>query len=336
MEAAAPLDSPAVLRLVEQALNEFDSVPLPATIRRTTRIASLLGESKTAVKLGLELRASGGQPSSNAEMTRRLMADPDSWGEPDSEAEAALNEWMAGRELDDGKIAGHSLGTLLFWDDHQLPDETISATQYQSNLQWTLKRIEILERIRHEAFTSLCQWERRLSFAVTQRTALDEVSARVDSLMSDRAPSVLEQFNVAFRRLREADADEVDGGAAAAESLSQCLTSCRRILKAVVDVVQPVDPLHMRSADGHSLTDDKYKNRLFEYLRKTVRSKSYLSATEHDAQSLHDRFDAVDSLSSKGVHARVARSEAEFVALHTYLLAGQILAIAEAATLTAD
>ncbi len=242
MEATAPLASHELLRLVQQALNEFDSAPLPATIRRATRIASLLGESKTAIKLGLDLKASGGHPPSNAEMTRRLMADPKSWGEPHSEAEVALNEWMAGRSMDDEKIAGHSLGTLLFWEEHPLPDDQISASQYESNLQWTLKRIEILERIRHEAFTSLCQWERRLSFAVTQQTALDVVSARVDTLMSDRAPSVLEQFNVAFRRLREADAEEVANGTAASEALSQCLTSCRRILKAVVDVVQPGRP----------------------------------------------------------------------------------------------
>ena len=188
----------------------------------------------------------------------------------------------------------------------------------------------ILGRTRHEAFTCLCQWERRLSFAATQERALHAVSVRIDSLLSVRAPDVLEPFNVAFRRLREADTAE--NQAASSEALSQCLASCRRILKSVVDVVQPPARAQKESDDGHALTDDKYKNRLFEFLKSIVGSASYLSATQQDAQSLYERFSAVDALRNKGVHASVARSEAEFVALHTYLLAGQILSIAESAT----
>lgn len=328
MESASPIGSADVLRLTQTALERFDLDPLEATVRRAARIASLLGESRIAVRLGLELKPTGGHPPANAEMTRRLMADPKEWNDPDGPAERALNDWMAGRKREDGKILAFSIAELLFWRGRQIPDNDVPAAEYASHLQSASKMVEIETRIRHETFTCLCQWERRLSFAATQQRALDSVSTRVDSLLTLRAPDVLDQFNVAFRRLREAET--AGSQASSSEALSQCLASCRRILKAIVDVVQPADSDRGRSHGGHALTDAKYKNRLFEFLNTNIASASYLSAAQQDANSLHERFAAVDALSSKGVHAEVARSEAEFVALHTYLLAGQILSLTEA------
>ena len=176
MESVLPVTSADVLRLVQQALERFDIDPLDAALRRTVRIASLLGETQIAVRLGLELKPSGGHPPANAEMTRRLMADPEEWGDPNGVAEAAVQDFFNSRKLDDGNIAAHSIDELVFWERKALPDEELSASQYESNLKWNLKRIEIMGRTKHEAFTCLCQWERRLSFAATQERALHAVS----------------------------------------------------------------------------------------------------------------------------------------------------------------
>jgi hypothetical protein len=43
-----------------------------------------------------------------------------------------------------------------------------------------------------------------------------------------------------------------------------------------------------------------------------------------------NRFEAIDALASKGVHAQVSRQEAEFCAINTYVLAAEILRLAEA------
>jgi hypothetical protein len=149
----------------------------------------------------------------------------------------------------------------------------------------------------------------------------------VDGLLSAQAPDVLNQFNVAFRRLREA----ADHGpeSPADEELSQSVTSCRRILKAVVDLVQPADPDWPATEDGHPLTEEHYKNRLVEFLKTRVSSATFRSALTKSGETLFERFTAVDSLSSKGVHAQVAFEEAEYCALHTYLLVGEILLIGQ-------
>ncbi len=207
------------------------------------------------------------------------------------------------------------------------PPDQMTDQQYGEDLASQLKMVEVLTRARHHAFTYLCQWERQLGFAVNQGDALTAVSRRVDGLLASSAPDVLDQFNVAFRRLREAASRDSD--AEADEELSQALTSCRRILKAVVDVIQPADPAMAKSNDGHLLTDENYKNRLFEFLKAGIASNSFQSVLIKDGESLYERFGSIDSLTSKGVHARVALDEAEFCALHVYMLAGELLLLAE-------
>ena len=96
-------------------------------------------------------------------------------------------------------------------------------------------------------------------------------------------------------------------------------------------MVQPVDPAKPESRDGHQLNDEHYKNRLVEFLKDRVSSKSFQSALVKDGESLYERFGTIDALSSKGVHAQVALDEAEFCALHTYILAGELLLLAEKA-----
>lgn len=309
-----------LLVMVRRALEDIDSVSLDATLRRAIRIANLLGESRAALRLSFEIKATGGHPPANAEATRRLMTDPSTWGQPDSEVEDAFEEYMAERTMDDGRIFTHSVAEIEFWRQERLDPKTLTPDQYASDLAIQARSVATLARARHHAFTLLCAWERQLSFARHQEDVLDGVKLRVVSLLGRHAPEVLDQFGAAFRRLSEAtDASET------AEPLSQAVTSCRRILKAVVDAVQPPDPQMKVSEGGHRLTDEQYRNRLVEFLRRSTERGSLRTALVSSGESLFDRFAAVDTLASKGVHAKVAVEEAEFCALHTYLLAGEIV-----------
>lgn len=320
--------SAEILGLVKLALDEFDTIALDATVRRVVRIANMLGDSRTAVRLGLEVKASGGHPPANAAATRRLLADPSSWGDADGIAREAVEEYIEERSNSDGLVVSHSLAEIVFWQQELSEggdQDTLAAEQYQSNLASRMTMNQILTRVRHHAFTSLCAYERQLGFATTQETALDALQWRVDGALNEHAPEILNQFIAAFRRLREAR--DLDADSAAAEELSQALTSCRRILKAVVDIVRPVVPGRPFSDEGHALGDDQYKNRLVDFLKDRVESSSFRTALMKGGETLFDRFSSIDSLTSKGVHASVAVEEAEYCALHTYLLAGEILAI---------
>lgn len=335
MTGSTPTASTAdVLRLIQHALDEFETVPLEASIRRAIRIANLLGETYAALRLSFEIKPTGGHPAANADMTRRLMADPGDWDDTTGVAQRALDEFMNERRRPDGMITSHPVSLIEYWQRERVPSDELAPSQYESQMSWQLEMLEIHSRARHKVFTYLCSWERQVTFAVNQNDALAAVSQRVDALLSARAPDALDRFNVAFRRLREAAAQE--SAVEADEELSQALASCRRILKTVVDYVQPVDPDHRVSDDGHELTDAHYKNRLVEFLKERVASESFRGALGRHAESLFQRFTAVDDLASKGVHASVAVVEADFCALATYTLAGEVLTVMELDTSPED
>lgn len=83
------------------------------------------------------------------------------------------------------------------------------------------------------------------------------------------------------------------------------------------------------TADGHKLDDSAYKNRLFEFIKTRVASDRTEYAIRSALGGVFERFDALDALSSKGVHAEVGLAEAEMCAIGTYLAAGELLRLLE-------
>ena len=313
-------DSDHILELVRKALTEFEDRRLEVTVRRAARIAVLLGDTKVAVRLGLELKPRGGHPPANADDTRRMMADPSAWGDPSGPAEAAMREFLADRALDGDRIMGHSLAELrriaeMFESDYR---EDWRSVNESAHATWTKVR-EIESLVEHRTFTVLCAWERELTFTNANQRIFARFQATVDRALATGAPDVVDMFNAVFRRLSEPGLSD----SAAAENLTQALTSCRRILKAIADHVFPGVP-GAETVSGASLDDNHYRNRLRQFVAQvdSERRRGVLEATIGDA---YERFRALDALASKGVHATVARSEAELCAIATYILAGEIL-----------
>lgn len=321
-----------ILGMVQLALDEFETVDLSASVRRAQRIALLLGETEAAIRFALELRPLGGHTPSNRADIVRLLADEGTASDPDGPVERALAAYLGDRKVPNDpteRIASHSLEELAFWSAEKPNLVDVPDPEYGAHLAMAHHVAFLINLARQRTYSRLCGWERQLTFSATNEAILGAHQARVDALLGDVAPDVLDQFNLVFRRLEEAV--ETDSTASMSELLSQAVTSCRRILKAVVDVVQPVDPAKRRSEDGHALNDSAYKNRLFEFLKKATPSDSLSEALTSASNALWERFAAVDTLSSKGVHAEVARDEAGLCALNCYLMAGEILQLQQRA-----
>jgi hypothetical protein len=313
-----------VLTLVQRALDEIDDRPIDVTTRRAARIASLLGETEFAVYLGLELTPTGGHPPANAEDTRRLMADPSLWGDPDGPAEAAMTRYLAARAItsgpDKGKHAAHGLGTvesLIQMFPENPPNHDVAFTGQ-------LMR-DVRERVKHSVFAALCAWERQLTYANVNERIFERFRSQVDAMLAQGAPSLLDQFSAVYRRLRAATNDPA---APVAEELSQAITTCRRILKAVADHVLPGVPGAKTDA-GHALNDAAYRNRVYEYVKTHTPSDTTAETVNVAVGGLIERFNAIDKLANKGVHAEVGVPEAELCAIHTYLVAGELLALGQ-------
>lgn len=319
----------AVLALVRSALDQFDIVHLAVSARQAIRIANLVGDTRSALELGFNLRPlshEDGARAANRDMVERLI------GEQFEDSvtrravfEVAFAAFSAERAIPNGLLDSHSLQELEFWNQEMPDADGFNRDEYKDNLEFKMRQIRIIERLRHNVFTLLCRWERQLTFAARQQRALETMHNRVDQRLAASAPEVVDQFNAAFRRLE--DAATRNAKAEASEEYSQALSSCRRILKAVVDIVHPVDPTRPVTEDGHPLTDPHYKNRLVEFLKAHAASTNFRTALAASGEHLFEMFSALDSQASKGVHASVALEEAEFCAVSTYALAAEILAI---------
>jgi hypothetical protein len=319
--------SDEILALVRTALDEFDDRPLEVSVRRVVRIASLLGETQTAVRFGMELKPLGGSKTANGEDTQRLMADPSLWSDAEGPANLAMREFFADRTASPDMGIGdnvmtHSLAEIEFWigEDQRSKPYEFNTAQYGTDLAIRRKMGEIVAKTRHRAFTHLILWERQLNYGSTNQGVFHSYQGDVDRLLSLGAPRLVDQFNSVYRRMREVATTDPDKPAA--EELSQALTTCRRILKAVVDHVLPPE-----ESDDGALNDAKYRNRLSEFIKRSIESDSAGDVVKALTSGLYDKFRAVDAWTSKAVHASLAYEEARLCAISTYILCGEILRI---------
>lgn len=316
-------NSTDVLSLVRKALDEFDDRPLDAAVRRAARIAVLLGETELAVRLGLELKPHGGLPATNRADSHRLMVDPSSWDDPNGPAEKAYGAYVGLRQIRSGpdadKVLVHSLAEIRDMLD-RFGTETESVEIVSTNIHLR----SILDGVRHTIFAALCSWERQLTYTDVNERIFERFRSQVDEAMAKGAPQVLDQFIAVYRRLREAAQSP---GSTVQEDLAQAVTTCRRILKAVADHVLP-GVRGATSESGSKLDDPAYRNRVHEFIAKNVISNSVADATEAAYGGLLERFKTLDVLANKGVHAQLGLREAELCAISTYLVTGELLAIA--------
>jgi hypothetical protein len=111
------------------------------------------------------------------------------------------------------------------------------------------------------------------------------------------------------------------------ESISQCLNTCRRLIDATADILQPAAVVasspQTGTVDGtydEDLNAAKTLNRLELYVAARVASSK---RRQRMRQTLRNLRAAV----CKGVHADVAAEEARVLVLQTYLALGELLAL---------
>ena len=134
-----------------------------------------------------------------------------------------------------------------------------------TKLQMDLRRdfdLEIIERATHRVFAYLCTVERDLSYIGVNADIFERHRRRVESFLSKIAPQVLDQFTAAYRRAREDDA----------ESKTHALTTCRRILESVADVVYPprAEPVVDSSGKTRKVGTENYVNRLWMFASESM------------------------------------------------------------------
>jgi len=179
----------------------------------------------------------------------------------------------------------------------------------------------IIERIKVRVHSFLSETEAQLILGQFHSDLFERNRRYVDLLLQRIAPEALEQLAAAYRRGTEGDA----------ESRSQALLSCRRVLKSLADALYPPPGKPVIGADGQErdLTEEKYIARLWQFVFERVgrtTSGDLLMSNVHD---LGNRIDRLYDLANKGVHDQVTQPEVDQCLIQTYLAAGDLLRVYE-------
>jgi len=180
---------------------------------------------------------------------------------------------------------------------------------------------DIISRIRHRVHSFLSQLEKQLVYGQLNTDIFEQNRRYVALRLRDIAPEALEKFVTVYRRLGEGNL----------EARAQALTSCRRILKALADVVYPPRQEKVEGAAGkmRDLSEEKYVARLWQFVSERIGGHSAGQLLQATLSDLGNRIDRVYELSCKGVHAEVSEFELNQCVIQTYLLVGDILRLTE-------
>jgi hypothetical protein len=152
----------------------------------------------------------------------------------------------------------------------------------------------------------------------------DAARSETDTFIRSFAPKAAEQLLAVNERMKERKP----------EALSQALTSCRRLLTTIADVVFPArsEPWLDGSGRPRPVGQEQYVNRLLAFLERSISSKGTRAINLAQINDLSARLDALSDKASKGVHVEVSDGEARLLVIQTYLFIAEVARYAEHVT----
>lgn len=337
--------------LVQETLDQFDApeMTMGALTRRCQRIASLRGDGialswltleSTDVANAHENKSDAARESLVVRLLKQIPGD-----EANAQWKAEYDGYITRRRAQSGQQEANLRSVQQIEDLVQMLREQEAATlvppppgmhtydlgKYVSDRERThaglvASRIPldtVLARIKTRLWEFLTETEYELSFGEATRETFDRLRSYVDQQLTTISPPALEQFQTAYRRLK-------DGGD---EDRAHALTSCRRVLKTLADELYPARSERVTGADGktRTLNDAMFVNRLLQYVVETVGKHENGAVVQAALEDVAARLDALNALASKGVHADVTAYEVDTCVVQTYLVVADVLRIRERA-----
>lgn len=160
-------------------------------------------------------------------------------------------------------------------------------------------------------FITHIYYEKELDYLA--ESIFESYKKEVDDLISSHCGEVLQQIPSVVSRLSEGNS----------ESVSQALTTVRRIIDSFADsIFPPTTGTCNIGGNDLSLDASKYLNRINVFVHERIESKGRKDKIRQNISNLYSRV-------SSGVHAEVSAEEAKSLFLNCYLLLGEILHISK-------
>lgn len=300
-----------ILELSRELLDdiELNRLSAEALLLKASRLARWVGSEEIKYWIGLELKGYNG----SNEVSLKYMGKTGRWTNkeekkgywgPLSQQESAIEaEHIKLRSISTPDTSGDYGFSVMEMYQRQL----LATTNYIS----TLSAIKSKVLAHLHSFVTDIYYEKE--FESLSESIFEKYKSDIDTLVAEHAGDVLEQIPAVMARLAEGDQ----------ESISQALTTVRRIIDSFADsIFPPTDETINIGGNEISLGANRHKNRINAFVHQRLESQSRKSKIRQNLSNLYDRV-------STGVHNDVTAEEARSLFLNTYLLLGEILHIAE-------
>jgi hypothetical protein len=150
-----------------------------------------------------------------------------------------------------------------------------------------------------------------LVFSQLQASLFSHMQSQVDGTLAQAGGDALKKIDSVSARLRASDT----------ESVSQALTTCRRLIDSVADNVFPArEELYDSNGLELKVSQQHVLNRLSAFVADNETSKGRRDRLRRTLADLYSRCSAA-------THSEVSVAEARFIFLQTYVALGEILAL---------
>ncbi len=231
-----------------------------------------------------------------------------------------------GKELNVLKIAVGELDPELEQGERLIQDMTIPPSMgefdtaaftdryinQKVHIRLRIRAIQtIKERIRARCLNYAVRIERQLEAQRKTQSFLEQAQNYVNNYFNAHSEDVYTKLQKAAQLI---DSDNP-------EDLSLLLTQVRRAIKAAADFFYPSSDQVIKCSDGieRVLNDDRYMNRLQEFLTARLAKSSSRDLLRAELDHLAVFARRLNDVASKGVHATVSLSEAKQGLLGLYL-----------------
>ena len=300
-----------ILALAKEVLDDIELSRLPAEslLLKTSRLARWVGSDEIKQWIRLEMQGY----NSSTEISLKYMGLTGRWANRDE-----LKGYWGPLAQQEAALAAQNikLKSLITPDTSGVAAIRIMNI-HQEQLKITTKQISTLSGIKSRAlailheFVSAIYYEKE--FDNLSESIFEKYKSDVDSLISAHCGDVLEQIPSVMSRLAERDP----------ESISQALTTVRRIIDSFADSIFPPRNTTI-NIGGNEITlgTNKHQNRINAFVHEKTKSKSRKTKIRQNLSNLYERVSA-------GVHNDVSAEEAKSLFLNCYLLLGEVLHLSE-------
>lgn len=297
-----------ILELSQELLNDIELSRLSGEqlILKASRLARYVGSEETKTWLSMEL---GGYY--NNEIGKKYMSKTGRW----TNREKGKGYWGPLAQIEAALEASKLKLKTMSIPNTSGEYANLAVTNVITSINNTSSNISKLGGIRSRVLALIHDFVTNVYYEKTfdslAESIFDTYKNDVDQLIADKCGDVIQQIPSVMDRLSDGDS----------ESISQALTTCRRIIDSFANSILPPSEETIE-IDGNtiSLKADKTQNRINAYVHLNCDSKSRKKKIRQNLSNLYERV-------SSGVHSEVEANEAKSLFLNTYLLLGEVLSV---------